>query len=455
MVSAFARSGEGGMNRKQIFMTVLNARGIALLTLLLVAAVVGQPAQAQTYTVLHAFTSGTDGADPSPILRDAQGNLYGTTEFGGIPSCGEDTCGTVFKIDNAGNETVLYSFEGGNNGSDPVAGLVEDAAGNLYGTTRGNGFISGAAVVFKLEPNGQETSFDIAGLNACCFDSPLAVDAHGNLYGMSPYGGEPNCGLNSFGLGCGALFKVTPAGEFSVLHVFTGNDGMQPEGGVVLDAKGNLYGSANFGGELSCKSLGYGYPEPGCGTVYKLDSSGNFTVLHTFGGEGDGSFPLGVIIDNAGDLYGIAQNGGDEIKNSNYEYGLGTVFEVNTSGEFSVLYTFVPCNTPPCKKGQVRNPVYASHLVRDSKGNLYGLEQSNDCALGGGCFFKIGKKGKLDVLYAFEGEDGSPYGFDPVGVVMGSSGDFYGSMYLGGGTDPECAENGFTYGCGTVFHLTF
>ncbi len=430
-----------------------NISAVALLSVFLVPAFITQPTHAQTYTVLHAFTSGTDGAVPNPIIRDTQGNLYGTTKFGGDPSCGEDTCGTVYKIDSAGNETILYSFQGGTNGADPMAGLVRDAAGNLYGTTQGNGFIDGSAVVFKVDPDGQETSFAVAGPNACCFDSPLALDKQGNLYGMSPYGGTPNCGLNSFGLGCGTLFRVSPAGKLTVLHIFNGNDGMQPEGGVVLDGKGNLYGTANFGGELSCESDGYGYAEPGCGTVYKLDSSGNFTVLHTFTGPGDGSFPLGLIIDSAGNLYGIAQNGGDEIPHTNYEYGVGTIFKVDTSGRFSVLFTFVPCTAPPCREGQVRNAVFASHLVRDSKDNLYGLEQSNDCAKGGGCLIRLDTKGKLTDLYDFEGEDGGPDGYDPMGVVLGSNDDVYGSMYLGGGLDPECADNGFTDGCGTVFHL--
>jgi uncharacterized repeat protein (TIGR03803 family) len=442
------------MLRRQFSIDVRNTCTIALVALLLVAAVATQPAQAQTYTVLHAFAAGTDGAVPSPIIRDGQGNLYGTTRFGGIPSCGEDTCGTVFKVDSAGNETVLYSFEGGTNGSDPVAGLVRDAAGNLYGTTQGNGFIGGASVVFKVEPNGQETSFPTDGVNVCCLDSPLAVDAKGNLYGMSPFGGEPNCGFNPYGLGCGTLFKLTPAGEFTVLHTFNGNDGMQPEGGVVLDGKGNLYGTANFGGDLPCESLGYGYRLPGCGTVYKLDSSGNFTVLHSFTGSGDGSMPLGLIADSAGNLYGIAQNGGDEIQNTNFEYGVGTIFKVDTSGKFSVLFTFVPCTQPPCSEGQVRNPVFALHLVRDSKGNLYGAEQSNDCAKGGGCLFRLDTKGNLTDLYDFEGENEGPDGFTPQGVVLGSDDDVYGSMFLGGPPEIGCEDGGFTNGCGTVFHLT-
>jgi len=444
------------MLRKRCSIDVRNARAIAVITLFLVGAVFARPTEAQTFTVLHAFTAGTDGAVPGPIIRDAQDNLYGTTRFGGIVSCalGTDTCGTVYKVDSAGNETVLYRFEGGSNGTNPIAGLVRDGAGNLYGTTQGNGAVGGAAVVFKVEPNGQETSFDIASPNACCFDSPLALDAQGNMYGISPFGGVPNCNLNSFQLGCGTLFKLSPAGQFTVLHVFNGLDGMQPEGGVVLDGKGNLYGTANFGGDLTCESLGYGYREPGCGTVYKLDSSGNFAVLHTFTGRVDGSFPLGVIIDSAGDLYGIAQNGGNEINGDNSEYGNGTVFKVDANGQFRVLYTFIPCTQPPCTKGQVRNPVYASHLVKDPEGNLYGLEQSNDCAHGGGCLFRIDTKGNLTDLYDFEGEDEGPDGFTPMGVVLGSKGDVYGSMFLGGPPEGVCGDNGFTNGCGTVFHLT-
>jgi uncharacterized repeat protein (TIGR03803 family) len=222
---------------------------------------------------------------------------------------------------------------------------------------------------------------------------------------MSPFGGQPNCGWNSNGLGCGTLFKLSPSGEFTVLHIFDGTDGMQPEGGLVRDAAGNLYGSANFGGIRTCESAGYGYFEPGCGTIYKLDTKGNFTLLHTFAGQGDGSFPLGVTIDSAGNLYGIAQNGGDIV--GNYLYGLGTVFKVDTTGKFSVLFTFTPTTT--------LNPVYASHLLRDPKGNLYGLQQSNNCAIHGGCLFRIDTKGNYKDLYDFEYEGGRPGWVHPGG----------------------------------------
>jgi uncharacterized repeat protein (TIGR03803 family) len=364
------------MLRKRFSVKVPNIRTTTLLTLLLAAAIAAGPAQAQTYTVLHAFAAGTDGADPTAIVRDEEGNIYGATRFGGIPSCGDgtDTCGTVFKIDSAGNETILYRFTGGNNGVNPLAGLVRDANGNLYGTTLGNGEDGGAAVVFKVDPNGQETTFDIASPNACCFDSPVAVDAEGNIYGMSPYGGTPDCGLVEGNLGCGTLFKLSPSGKFTVLHTFKGKDGIQPEGGVVLDAEGNIYGTALYGGNLKCDYPGWGMnKQEGCGTIYKLDPSGKFTILHNFTGPHDGSDPLGLIIDSAGNLYGIADSGGDIVKHTSWEYGLGTIFKMDTSGKFSVLYTFIPCTGGMhCTKGQVLNHLYASHLARDSKGNLYG-----------------------------------------------------------------------------------
>lgn len=232
-----------------------------------------------------------------------------------------------------------------------------------------------------------------------------------------------------------------------MLHVFKGKDGIQPEGGVVLDGKGNIYGAAAYGGELTCSYPGWGQPVgKGCGTIYKLDPSGKLTILHTFTGPRDGSYPLGLIIDSAGDLYGIADSGGDVIKHSNYKYGLGTIFKVDTNGKFSVLFTFTPETTP--------NYVYANHLVRDSKGNLYGVQQYNNCAKGGGCLFRIDPKGKYTDLYDFEGEGEGDDGSMPMGVVFGSTGDVYGSMLLGGPPETDCIEFKFTSGCGTVFHLT-
>jgi uncharacterized repeat protein (TIGR03803 family) len=430
--------------REQFSTIIRNPRCIVLLTLVLVAAA-AVPTHAQTYTVLHDFTDSPDGAVPNPIIQDAQGNFYGTTAFGGLATCLEEACGTVFKIDSAGNERILYNFQGGANGMNPLGALALDAKGNLYGTTQGNGFVDGASVVFRLEPNGHETSFDVNDFTACCLDSPVAVDAEGNIYGMSPYGGEPRCTFVENNLGCGTLFKISSTGEFAVLHTFTGADGIQPEGGLVLDAKGNLYGSAYYGGKLDCDYPGWGASTgKGCGTIYRLDTQGKFTVLHSFTGPNDGSYPLGLIIDSSGDLYGIAESGGDIIPDSNYEYGLGTVFKVDTSGTFSVLFTFTPETT--------LNYQYASHLVIDPQGNLYGIEQVNNCA-GAGCVFKIDTEGNYTDVYDFTFEQTAGGSFRTgitAGLVLSSDGSFYGNTPVGGSSN----GGGFcSSSCGTIFHL--
>jgi uncharacterized repeat protein (TIGR03803 family) len=437
------------ISSKRTFVSARRGRRIILLLLLMAAAMAVQPASAQTYTVLHTFMGAPDGGYPNPLIRDEQGIFYGTTYGGGLSNCPSDeqgACGTVFKMDGAGNETVLFNFPSGSGGSNPLAALVRDAAGNLFGTTQGNGAFGGDSVVFKIDPSGQETVLLTGGPNAESFDSPLALDAQGNLYGMSPYGGDPQCTYVPNGDGCGTLFKISSSGQFTVLHVFKGKDGVQPEGGLVLDAKGNLYGSAVHGGIYSCDYPGWGQPRGhGCGTIYKLDTNGHFIVLHTFTGPGDGSYPLGVSADSTG-LYGIAESGG-KIFGGNYIYGMGTVFKVDASGRFRVLFRFTPSTTV--------NNVYASHLMRDSRGVLYGLQQYNNGAHGGGCLFSVDNKGKYRDVYDFQGRSfkNDPDGAQPVGVLFGGNGDIYGSMNNGGFQPPP---PGFcsTYGCGTIFRLS-
>jgi uncharacterized repeat protein (TIGR03803 family) len=263
------------------------------------------------YTVVHTFTGSADGVYPTPLIRDEEGNLYGAAEAGGNDLCGFG-CGYVFKVDPAGELTDLYNFHGGNNGVYPIAALVRDASGNLYGTTQGSGF-SGLSVVYKLTPGGQETSYvPAAGINFVSLDSPVALDAKGNVYGMVPYGGLPNCGWDYHGLGCGTLFKMTADGKFTTIHTFKGTDGMYPESGLVRDTKGNLYGAAMFGGIRACRAVGDRIDNaPGCGAIFKVDVDGKYTVLHTFSNHKDGAGPLGLIIDSDGNLYGISSGGGD------------------------------------------------------------------------------------------------------------------------------------------------
>lgn len=413
--------------------------GAALLTLTAFAA---RPAQAQSYSVLHGFTNTPDGGNPNPLIRDGQGNIYGTTQWGGmICGGGGYTCGTMFKIDTAGNETVLYRFAGQGDGANSEAALVRDAAGNLYGTTTGNGSIPAVSTIFKVDPSGQETvlyRFDSAV--GCCAESPLVLDAAGNLYGISPYAGDSSCGTE--GLGCGTVYKVTQSGNLTLLHTFMGTDGIHPKGGLVRDTKGNLYGSALFGGNLACYSPASGNPpESGCGTVFKLGHSGSLTVLHTFTGQADGSTPLAVTKDQAGNLYGLAQYGGDLTCYA--PAGCGTIFKVDTKGNFSVLYTFTSTVT--------RTPLYASYLVIDSKGNLYGAKQF-DGSNNDGFLFKLDTSGNLTNLFNFP-PGGSFLGSNALGVILDGKGGFYGSMQQGG--PPLCGPPGSGEGCGTVFHLTF
>jgi uncharacterized repeat protein (TIGR03803 family) len=418
-------------NTEEILLRKRQALAIAMFALALLA-VATPSANAQfTYTVLHTFTGSSDGVYPSPLIRDAEGNLYGTAEAGGNTLC-DFGCGLVFKIPPAGNFTDLYDFTAGNNGVYPIAGVVQDKTGNLYGTTQGSGFF-GLSVLFKLTRDGKEISYDPTG-SIGDLASPLALDEKGNAYGESPYGGTPNCGWDRNELGCGTLFKMTPNGKFTIIHTFDGTDGMNPQGGLVRDAKGNFYGAAFFGGIRSCTTTGNGHDEPGCGTIFKIDVNGKYTVLHTFTGHKDGAGPQGLIIDSEGNLYGIAQNGGNHGGNGHL-YGLGTIFKVDKSGKFSVLFTFTPNIT-----GSVG---YANLLVRDSKGNLYGAKQY-DGAHNAGCLFRIDTRGTYTDLFDFathvagENEEG----FFPVGIVLGSAGDFYGSMELGGSS-----------GFGTVFQI--
>jgi uncharacterized repeat protein (TIGR03803 family) len=226
----------------------------------------------KTETVLHSFSGGADGEQPfGGLVVDSERNLYGTTEFGGTGTgCEESSgCGTVFKVTPSGTETVLYSFAGGDDGARPIAGLVMDGQGNLYGTTAfggtGCGGDSGCGTVFKVTPSGAETVlYNFAGgTDASGPWSSLVLDGPGNLYGTSYYGGGSGCTGNA---GCGTVFKVTSGGMETVLYRFTGGtDGARPYGGLVLDAQGNLYGTTYEGGVGECYD-----GLPGCGVLFKV-----------------------------------------------------------------------------------------------------------------------------------------------------------------------------------------
>lgn len=252
---------------------------------------------------LYRFSGGADGDFPSAeLVRDKTGNLYGTTLDGGAFGHG-----TVFRLSSLGVEKVLWSFTGGLDGWAPYGGLVLDAKGNVYGTTAFGG-ASVRGVVFEVTPAGSERviySFS-GGSDGAAPVSALVHDSKGNLYGTASQGGNPACSM-----GCGTVFEVTPTGTLTILHSFSGSDGYHPEDALVRDANGNLYGTTASGGSQNE------------GTVFKVTAKGVGKVLYNFASSGDGVWPQsGLVRDTKGNLYGTTRFGGHSFP------GFGTIYRL-------------------------------------------------------------------------------------------------------------------------------
>jgi uncharacterized repeat protein (TIGR03803 family) len=247
------------------------------------------------------------------LIRDAAGNLYGTASQGGKTrrSCLLAGCGVVFKLNPAGQETILHTFTGPPDGETPMGSLVQDAAGNLYGITLQGGSACrtsayGCGTVYKLDPAGQVTilySFTQES-DGGSPQSGLLLDPAGNLYGTTTNGGANlSCALG-YKSGCGVVFKVDPSGNETVVYTFPGGAaGATPFASLVRDSKGNIYGTAAEGGSFS------GLYEAGCGVVFKLTPTGYKTVLHSFQFT-DGCAPFGNLLIYKGYLYGTTGGGG-------------------------------------------------------------------------------------------------------------------------------------------------
>lgn len=275
-------------------------------------------------TILYSFAGGSDGADPfSGVIRDRHGNLYGTTSGGGNRTvCPLNGCGVVYRVGPDGKEKVLHTFGGPPDGDYSLAGVIMDAAGNLYGTTNGGGTGTcggqgGCGVVFKIDLHGTETvlhNFTGTPNDGESPDAALILDSAGNLYGTTYSGGT---------YGYGTLFKLSSAGTETILYNFTGGtDGGNPASNLTRDSQGNLYGTTYSGGSTTCGYMGFG-----CGVVFRLDTQGNYESLYIFNGTTDGSFPSwgGLFLDSAGILHGVASSGGI-ISNGDDN---GVVFQLN------------------------------------------------------------------------------------------------------------------------------
>jgi uncharacterized repeat protein (TIGR03803 family) len=277
-----------------------------------------------TETVLYAFKGESDGWAPSGgLLSDKHGNLYGATEAGGnyTDACGMSGCGTVFKLAPHGKKTILHNFTGDADGESPVAPLIADKAGDLYGMTYGPNPVTcevDCGTVFKIAPDGTETVlYDFCHLMYCADGSGpaggLLADSAGNLYGTTSDAGFE-----------GNVFMLAPDGTETVLHHFQGPDGAEPAGSLISDRQGNLYGATYIGGSGCGRFVG-------CGTIFKLAPDGTETVLYGFQKKnGDGHGPNGGLISINGYLYGTTLSGGGNINcgvnRKGIPYGCGTVF---------------------------------------------------------------------------------------------------------------------------------
>jgi uncharacterized repeat protein (TIGR03803 family) len=377
--------------------------------------------RAQTFTALYAFTGGVEGAYPSNVIVDSSGSLYGATEKGADLKCDMPFgCGTVFELDTGGQIRVLHTFTGTPDGGHPSnqAALLRGGDGHLYGTAQTGGSAN-LGIVFRLDLTGKgRILHSFSGPDGATPTAGLVGDSDGNLYGTTDFGGDLTC---NNGIGCGTVFKLDSSGNETVLYTFTGPGGVFPQGGVIRDKAGNLYGTTLRGGTAPL----------GCGTVYEIDPGGHQTVLYSFACGNDGGLPTaGLIRDQAGNLYGTASSFGP---NGN----AGVVFKLDASESYAVLYAFT---------GTTDGDGPVGGLVMDSAGNLYGTTWVGGLYAACGTVFKVDRHGREKVLHNFTcGADGGiPYG----SLTLDAAGNLYGATTNGG--DLSCGVGG----CGTVFKIT-
>jgi hypothetical protein len=422
--------------------------------------------------VLYSFQGGTnDGSLPvGGVVFDKQGNIYGALQGYGSGSCtpiGND-CGAVYQLSppaqkgGAWAETLIYEFggKGANDGELPNSGLIMDKAGNLYGVTAyggtGNctllGVAAGCGTVYELSPPQQQGG---AWTETILYSFPttkqgylpnrnLVFDKAGNLYGATTFGGTKDGGCNGFyGGQCGVVFELSPpkkkdgAWTEKTLHSFANiPDGAEPNGGLILDSKGTIYGTTYYGG--------YNCPHNsnlGCGTAFALSpptqQGGRWTErqAYVFKDDNDGRHPAaGLTFDLKGHLYGTTFSG-------------GTIFRLtppsgnSAKWKESVLYTFSGCDDGCDPEGT---------LIFDSSGSLYGTTYSAQSV--SGTVFRLaapghnGKPWTYALLYGFKG---APDGGQPTaGLVFDKAGNLYSTTTKGG------TGNCSFYGCGTVFEVS-
>ena len=370
------------------------------------------PACARRESVLYSFKGGGDGADPQTSLVDVRGTLYGETANGGTSTACSGGCGTVFSVTTSGVEKIVYSFQGGSDGGNPINGLIR-VNGNLFGTTS-NGGTSNNGTVFRVNPaTGRKTIvYNFSGGNDGASPDGGLINLGGVLYGLTAAGGGPSTVCST---GCGTVFSVTPAGAEAVVYSFACcSDGYGPGYGLA-NVNGTLYGTTGEGGYF------FG------GTVFSVTTAGIESVLYSFLVQGDGPYyPAASFITVNGTLYGTTSGGSP--------YKVGSVFSVTPSGTVKLVYAF--------KEG-TGDGFYPQAGLINVKGTLYGTTTSGG-AFGGvfgyGTIFSVTKAGAEKVVYSFRGGiDGA----NPEAGLINVGGTLYGTTTAGGSA-----------GNGTVFAVT-
>lgn len=392
--------------------------------------------QAQTYTVIHQFTNASDGGAPLAgltISRDGS-KFYGTTSDGG-----QGGVGTVYQLQQRNSAWILsplYTFTFRNeDGTGPNNRVTIAPDGTLYGSTFDGGVFGcvsnlGCGTVYRLQPPMSAcrsalcywtgtTVYSFSGAADGAYpEGDLIFDPSGKIYGATNAGGNTSCNVQAQN-GCGVVYSLTTSGTQSVIYAFPGGaGGSNPTAGVIQDQAGNLYGTASTGGSSGCEGTG-------CGIVYELSPNGSGwteTTLYTFQGSTDGIAPMGgLIFDGAGNLYGTTARGGAN--------GGGTVFELTPNGgqwNFNLLYSL----TIPLQGHDFPGP--AASLTMDAAGNLYGTTVY-DGADSEGAVFKLAHSGGSWNYTSLHDFTGGIDGAQPRGsLIFDSQGNLYGTASAGG-----------------------
>lgn len=309
----------------------------------------------------------------------------------------------------------------GSNGDHPYAGLIQGFNGNFYGTTEFGGKVGGKIIEAAGFQAGSIYSF--SGPDGEEPTSPLIQLADGSFYGTTASGGQ---------YGSGTIFRLYERTKLQILHSFNLTDGALPSAGLLFGSDGNLYGTTNWGGNYSCNA------NYGCGTIFRITTSGKLTTLHVFNGT-DGANPaFGSLIEAPdGNFYGTTSAGGTGTE-CHYDGGCGTVFKITSSGVLTTLYNFCP------QSGCADGAEPAAGLTLGPHGYFYGTTM--DGASGYGTIFRMSPAGQVETIHAFSGLDG----FNPTGgLTRATDGKFYGAAYNGGPNNCHPIDI-----CGTVFRIT-